>query len=72
MYYLHTIRQLREDRRWSREEVADRLGVSPRLVAAWEEGTATLDTGERARLAALFLVPPAQLTTPDPARWPRG
>lgn len=72
MYYLHTIRQLREDRRWSREELADRLGVSPRLVAAWEEGTATPDAGERARLAALFLIPPAQLTTPDPARWPRG
>lgn len=72
MYYLHTIRELREAYGWSREALAARLGLDARLVAAWEDGRAAPDAEQRAGLARLFLVPVEQLTAPDPARWPRG
>ncbi len=52
-----TIRQLRQARTWTQADLADRLGVHPWTVAAWERGQAAPRRQRRQRLADLFGVP---------------
>jgi transcriptional regulator with XRE-family HTH domain len=47
-------RQLREDRNWSVDEVARRVGVDAATVSAWEGGEAEPDEGALHRVASAF------------------
>ena len=49
-----TIRQLREERGWTQQEVADRLGLDWSLVAKWETGNYLPLPVTQQRLAVLF------------------
>ncbi len=49
-----TIHQLREERGWTQQEVADRLGLDWSLVAKWETGTYLPLPVTQQRLAVLF------------------
>ena len=49
-----TIRQLRQERRWSQPDLAQRLGVRPNTVATWERGVFVPRPQHQQALAALF------------------
>lgn len=55
------IRDLRVARGWSQEEVARRIDVRSLAVGKWERGQANPSTENRAKLAVLFDVDPAEL-----------
>lgn len=48
------IRQLREERRWTREELAKRVGVSYPTVWYWENGKKCPEVPKIAMLSDLF------------------
>jgi len=52
-----TIRQLRQARTWTQADLADRLGVHPWTVAAWERGQVAPQPRHQTRLSLLFGVP---------------
>ncbi len=52
-----TIRQLREERGWSQEHLARRLGVHQVTISKWEHGVAVPRPRTLLRLADLFGVP---------------
>lgn len=47
---------LREDRTWSRTDLAGRLGISQKRLARWERGERTPPAGKLIRLSELFAV----------------
>ena len=49
-----TIRQLRQERGWSHEQVARQVGVDQASVSKWEHGTRKPYPRRLRRLAALF------------------
>ena len=49
-----TIRQLREERGWTQEQVAGRLGVQQAAVSQWELGRTMPSRRHRQALADLF------------------
>ena len=49
-----TLRQLREDRGWTQEDLANRLGVKRSLVQTWETGKRLPRAMNRWRLAQVF------------------
>jgi transcriptional regulator with XRE-family HTH domain len=53
-----TIRELRDERRWSRAELADILGVSVSAVQKWEEGQAEPRASRLLAMATEFSVSP--------------
>ena len=58
---MKTIRQLREERGWSQQELAQRLGASMNTVYRWERGQAKPTWVYRRRLADLFGVKVAEI-----------
>ena len=50
----HTLRQLRQARGWTQEDVARRLGVSQGAVSLWERGVRRPFRRTRLRLADLL------------------
>ncbi len=52
-----TIRQLRQERGWTQEALARRLGVGQTAISAWERGERMARQRYILRLAALFGVP---------------
>jgi len=57
-----TLRQLREERGWTQETLARRLGVGQTAVSAWERGERVPRQRSILRLADLFGVPVAVIT----------
>ena len=49
-----TLRRLREERGWTEDEVAQRLGVGADTVRSWEGGQAEPDQAALAGLASAF------------------
>ncbi len=58
---MKTIRQLREERDWSQELLARRLGVGQGTVSNWERGLKVPQPRTRLRLAELFGVRPEEI-----------
>ncbi len=57
-----TIRQLREERGWTQQDLARRLGVTQGGVSTWERGRGTPWPKYQHRLADLFGVPVEAIT----------
>lgn len=51
---LRTIRQLRDERGWSRLKLANELGVTPGAVYNWETGTSEPSASKLRQVAQLF------------------
>ena len=69
MTYGKTIRQSREQKGMTQEELAERLGVSRQAVSKWENGTVDPSTSNLLALAKLYgLSPEALLQNVDPAQ----
>ncbi len=49
-----TLRQLRQARGWSQQDLAEQVGVKPKQVNAWERGDHLPRPATRQRLADLF------------------
>ena len=49
-----TLRQLRQARGWTQQDVAERLGTSRSLVSRWERGETVPRARTQQRLAILF------------------
>jgi len=62
------LRWAREQAGYSIEEVANRVGVKPARVEAWETGTAKLTLGRLEMLAAIYKRPTAIFYLPAPPR----
>ena len=58
---MKTIRQLREERGWSQELLARRLGVGQGTVSNWERGLKAPQPRTRLRLTELFGVRPEEI-----------
>ncbi len=58
---MKTIRQLREERGWSQELLARRLGVGQGTVSNWERGLKVPQPRTLLRLAELFDVSPEEI-----------
>ena len=58
---MKTIRQLREERGWSQELLARRLGVGQGTVSNWERGLKVPQPRTLLRLAELFDVNPEEI-----------
>lgn len=54
------LQRLRDDRGWTQEQLAERVGASRRSVQAWESGVVPLPVYQRL-LADVFRVPLAEL-----------
>lgn len=48
---------LRGNRKWTQQQLADRIGTTQRTVAAWESGASVPRKAMRARIAAAFDLP---------------
>ena len=48
------IKELRTDKGWSQEQMAEKLNVSRQAITKWETGTGTPDVGNLAAIAQLF------------------
>ena len=59
---MFTIRELREIRGLSREELAQKVGVAPGVIERWERGEEHPDETQLEFLAGLFGVATADLT----------
>ena len=57
-----TIRQLREERGWSQQDLADQLGVIHSMVQKWELGQRFPHPMTRWRLAELFGIGVSEIT----------
>ncbi len=57
-----TIRQLRQARGWTQDQLARRLGMEQGAVSKWERGLAVPHPRTRKRLADLFGVGVGQIT----------
>ncbi len=51
---MKTIRELREERKWSQFELATRAGVTPGTVGNWERGKTEPKASQLRRLAEVF------------------
>jgi transcriptional regulator with XRE-family HTH domain len=60
------VRQARREHRWTVEELAERVGVSPVTIRKVEKGDLTVALGTAFEAAALVGV---ALFHPDPVRW---
>jgi transcriptional regulator with XRE-family HTH domain len=49
-----TIRQLRQDRRWTQFELALRVGVQPQAVYLWESGRRVPQVSQLRKLGQIF------------------
>ncbi len=58
---MKTVRQLREERGWSQELLARRLGVGQGTVSNWERGLKAPQPRTLSRLAELFDVSPEEI-----------
>lgn len=61
------LRELREARGWTQEQLAVRLRVFPTMIGKWERGTVAPGTSNIAKLSALFDVRPQDFSDVDPA-----
>jgi transcriptional regulator with XRE-family HTH domain len=59
---MYTIRELREIRGLSREELAEKVGVAPGVIERWERGEEHPNAMQLEFLAGLFGVATADLT----------
>ncbi len=64
---MKTIRQLREERDWSQELLARRLGVGQGTVSNWERGLKVPQPRTLLRLAELFEVSPEAIVVQQAA-----
>lgn len=60
--------ELRKERGWSQEDLAERLDVSRQAVSRWENGTALPDAGNILQLSRLFGVTADYLLNDDIAK----
>jgi len=61
------LRKLRNARRWTQEELADRVGLSARYIGQLEREKASASITVLGRLAAAFEVEPAELIRREPS-----
>ena len=64
---MKTIRQLREERGWSQELLARRLGVGQGTVSNWERGLKVPQPRTLLRLADLFDMSPEEIVVQQAA-----
>jgi len=63
-----TIRQLREERGWSQQDLAQQADVSVSTVFNWERGRHEPRLAQFAQLAKLFKVPMEQIGLTEPPK----
>jgi transcriptional regulator with XRE-family HTH domain len=61
-----TISELREERGWTRAQLAQQVGVSVETVEYWERGLQQPFDDELRRLATVFAVPVDVIALQDP------
>ncbi len=64
---MKTIRQLREQREWTRLQLANRVGVTPGSVYNWERGVSEPRVSQLRELARVFGVSSDDIRLEEPA-----
>lgn len=67
------LKELRERKGFTQKQIADKLGVRPHTVSAWERGINALPEDQRNKIAEVFDVDPDEIEVPIPqAAMPRS